>query len=57
MNEEQKKILEAKRDRVWGDVLDGKGKGPDYRVTESMYIERIFNTVCKDGAEDTMRKE
>ena len=29
MNEEQKKTLEAKHGRVWGDLLEGKGKGPD----------------------------
>ena len=57
MNEEQKKILEAKHDRVWGDLYDGKGKGPDYKITESMAIEKNFNIVCKDGAEDIMRKE
>ena len=57
MTEEQKKTLEAKHDRVWGDLFDGKGKGPDYKVTESMFIEKFFNIVCKDGAEDMMRKE
>ena len=57
MTEEQKKILEAKHGRVWGDLLDGKGKGPDYKVTESMYIEKFFNVVSKEGAEDMMRKE
>ena len=57
MTEEQKKVLEAKHGRVWGDLLDGKGKGPDYKVTESMYIEKFFNVVSKEGAEDMMRKE
>ena len=57
MTEEQKKILEAKHGRVWGDLLEGKGKGPDYKVTESMYIEKFFNVVNKEGAEGMMRKE
>ena len=57
MNEEQKKILEAKHDRVWGDLLEGKGKGPDYKVTESMHTEKLFNLLNKEGAEAMMRKE
>ena len=57
MTEDQRKTLEAKHGYVWGDLLDGDGKGPDYKVTESMYIEKIFNAVSKDGAEDMMRKE
>ena len=57
MTKEQKKILEAKHERVWGDLHDGKGKGPDYKVTESMYIEKFFNIMNKEGAEDMMRKE
>ena len=32
-------------------------KGPDYKVTESMYIEKFFNVVNKEGAEGMMRKE
>ena len=57
INDEQRKILETTQDRVWGDYLDGKGKGPDYKVTESMYIEKFFNIVNKEGAEGQMRKE
>ena len=57
MSEEQKKTLQIKQSRVWGELLDGKGKGPDYKVTESMYIEKLFNAVSKEGAEDKMRKE
>ena len=57
ITEEQRKTLEAKHGRVWGDLLDGDGKGPDYKVTESMYIEKFFNVVSKDGAEDMMRRE
>ena len=57
MTEEQKKILEAKNERVWGDLLEGKGKGPDYKVTENMCIEMFFNIVNKEGAEGMMRKE
>lgn len=57
MSEDQKKTLEIKQSRVWGDLLEGKGKGPGYKVTESMYIEKFFNVVNKEGAEDNMRKE
>ena len=57
MSEEQKKTLEAKHERVWGDLLDGEGKGLDYKVTESMYIEKFFNIACKAGAEEMMRME
>jgi len=57
MSEEQKKILDAKHGRVWGDLLGGKGQGPEYKVTESMYIEKLFNVVNEEGAEDLMRKE
>ena len=57
MSEEQKKILEAKNEQVWDYLLDGKGKGPDYQVTESMYIEKVFNKMSKEGAEDMIRKE
>ena len=34
MSEEKKKMLKEKQSRVWGDLLGGKGKGPDYKVTE-----------------------
>ena len=57
MNKEKKKMLEEKQSRVWGDLLDGRGKGPDYKVTESMYIEKFFNVVNKEDAENKMRKE
>ena len=30
MSNEKKKVLEEKQSRVWRDLLDGKGKGPDY---------------------------
>ena len=56
MNEEQRKTLEEKHGVVWGDLLDGAGKGPDYKVTESMYIEKVFNAVSKDGAEEIFRR-
>ena len=57
MNEEQRKTLEAKHGRLWGDLLEGKGKGPDYKVTESIYMEKFFNIAGKEGAEDMMRNE
>ena len=52
-----RKTLEAKHARVWGDILDGEGKGPDYKVTENMYIEKIFHVLSKEGAEAMVRKE
>ena len=57
MSEEKRKILEEKQTRVWGDLLGGKGKGSDYKVTENLYIEKFFSVVNKEGAEDKMRKE
>ena len=57
MSKEQKENLETKQSRVWGELLGGRGKGPDYKVTENMYIEKFFNIVNKEGAEDNMRKE
>ena len=56
MSEEQKKILISKHS-IWEDVLGGKGKGPDYKITESMYIERFFDIVNQEGAEDMIKKE
>ena len=57
MSNETKRLLEEKQSRVWNDLLDAKGKGPDYKVTESMYIETLFDVVNKEGAENKMRKE
>ena len=57
MNEERRKLLESLNDVVWGDLLGGEGQGPDYKVTENMCIEKFFNIVSKEGAEDMMRKE
>ena len=57
MTKEQKNLLEAKHELVWSDLLSGKGKDSDYKVTESMYIEKVFNAVSKEGEEGIMRKE
>ena len=57
MSKEQKEKLEGVQSRVWKELLGGRGKGPDYKVTESLFIERFFNVVNKDGAEDNMRRE
>ena len=56
MSEEQKKKLQTMQSAVWEELFDGKGKGPDYKVTESIYIEKFFDLVNQDGAEDSMRK-
>ena len=37
--------------------LVGKEKGPEYKVTESMFIEKFFCIMSEDGSEDMMRKE
>ena len=57
MSNETKRLLEEQQSRLWNDLLDAKGKGPDYKVTESMYIETLFDVVNKEGAENKMRKE
>ena len=57
VSEEKKEMLKKKQNHLWVDLMDGKGKGPDYKVTENMFIEKVFNIVNKEGAEDNMRKE
>ena len=57
MSKEQKETLENVQSRVWGEMIGGRGKGPDYKVTEGMFIEKFFDIVSKEGAEDKMRKE
>ena len=57
VNEEKKKMLKEMPKHMWDGLLGGKGKGPDYKVTENMFIEMLFNTVNQEGAEDNMRKE
>ena len=57
LSEEQKKILISKQSSVWDDMLGGKGRGPDYRITESMYIERFYHIVNEEGAENIMKRE
>ena len=57
MTEEQRKLLESKHTRVWGNLLDGKGKGPEYKVDENMYIEKVLCIVNEKGSEDTIRNE
>ena len=57
MTEEQREILESKHKRVWGNLLEGEGKGPEYKVNENMYIEKFFSKVKEEGSEDRIRKE
>ena len=57
MSEEQRKLLESKHTSIWGNLLDGKGKGPDYKVDENMYIEKVLCKVNEEGSEDTIRNE
>ena len=53
LSKERKEALEAKQSGVWGELFGG----PNYKVTESMFIETFFNILSLDGAEDIMRKE
>ena len=57
MSEDHKKFVRGKQNSVWGKLLGAKGQGPDYKITESMYIERWFFNVNKEGVEERMRKE
>lgn len=57
MTEEQREILESKHKRIWGNLLEGEGKGPEYKVNENLYIEKLFSKVKEEGSEDRIRKE
>ena len=56
-SEAKKKMLKEQQNRLWVDLMDGRGKGPDYKVTENMFIEKCFNMVNREGAEDYVRME
>ena len=57
MSEEQKNILVSNRKGIWNDLYGAKGKGPDYKVTEDMYIEQLFHITTLEGSEDLVKKE
>ena len=57
LSEEQKKILISMQSSLWDDMLGGKGKGSDYKITESMYIEKYFHIANEEGAENMIKKE
>ena len=57
-SEAQKKDWEAKQHQVWNDIAAGRGKtgGSGYVVTESMFIENMFNMASAEGAEARNRE-
>ena len=55
--EQKKDLLVTNRKGVWDDLYDAKGKGPDYKITEDMYIERWFNITTQEGSEYWVRRE
>ena len=57
MSEEQRDILAANKRATWNDLFGGRGKGADYKITEDMYIERLFHVTTQEGAEEMVRLE
>ena len=57
LTKEQKDRLAANRKATWDIVYGGKGKGPDYKITEDMYIERCFHFTTQEGSEYMVRRE
>ena len=56
MKEEQKKLMLSNINDLWGNIFGGDEQGPDFKMTEDMYIERAFWFVCQEGAEDMLRQ-
>ena len=56
-SKEQKDILAANRKGVWNDIFGAKEKGPDYKITEDMYIEWLFYFTTQEGSEYMLRRE
>ena len=56
LSKEQKDRLAANRKASW-DIFGGKGQGADYKMTEDMYIERIFHLTTQEGSEYMLRRE
>ena len=57
MSEEQRDILASNKRAVWNDLFGGRGKGADYKITEDMYIERLYYVTTLEGSEEMLRKE
>ena len=57
MSEEQRDIQAANKRATWNDIFGGRGKGPDYKITEDMFIERMFYVTTQEGAEEMFRLE
>ena len=56
MNQEEKDALVSKN-TMWNEIFGGKEKGPDYKITKDMYIERFFNIASQEGGENMLKKE
>ena len=56
MTEEQHKMLLSNISNVWDNFFGGKEKGPGYKVSEDMYIERLFWLVSQEGVEDMLKQ-
>ena len=56
MTEEQKKLMLSNINHLWGIIFGADEKGPDFKMTEDMYLERAFWFVCQEGAEDMIRQ-
>ena len=57
MREEQREVLVSNRNAIWNDLMGGKGKGPENKFTEDMYMERLFYFTTQEGSEDKLKKE
>ena len=57
MTEEQKKLMVSNISDVWNNTFRGKEKGPDFKMTEDMYIETQFWLVGQEGAENMLRQK
>ena len=57
MSQERKEALAANKNGIWNHLLGAKGKGPDYKVTEDMYIEKFFHLTTMEGSEDMFKQE
>ena len=57
MNEEQRDIQAANKLSSWNDIFGGRGKGADYKITEDMFIERMFYVTTQQGSEEMIRLE
>ena len=57
MSEEHRDILAGNIRSTWNDIFGGRGKGADYKITEDMFIERMFYMATQEGCEEMFRLE